>query len=189
MKNVSITAIVCGGLLMAPAFAAKPQIQWDQDFDFSQIESFQWQPSAGESLASSEPFLHEHIQNAIEYQLTSTGLREVESGADVIVTYYGSTETNYSLQSDSYGYSFGAYGGAGWGRYGYGMAGPVSTTTRVTEYETGTLVVDIVDARDQQLIWRGVASDISISDNAAKLQKRIDQAIEKMAKQSSKLRL
>lgn len=174
--------------LAVPAWAAKPQIQWDPAYDFSQVQTFSWKPSAGQSLAESNPFLHEHIINAIEYQLSANGLREVDSSADVVVTYYGSTETNYTLQSDSYGYGFGGYGMGGWGYAGYGFGGPVSTTTRVHSYDRGTLVVDIVDADDDALVWRGSVSDITVTDDVEKQQKAIDKAIERMAKQSAKLR-
>ena len=180
--------ILLGVFVCAPAVAAKPQIQWDQEYDFSKVKTFMWKDTAGESLAQSQPFLHSHIINAIEYQLSNVGWREVDSGADVMVTYYGSTETNYRLQSDSFGYSFGGYGRGGWGYYGYGMAGPVTTTTRVIDYERGTLVVDIVDAASDQLVWRGTVSDISVSDNLDKMKKYIDKAIAQMAKQAQKLR-
>ena len=182
--------LAAGIMLAAPAFAKKPQIQWDQDYDFSSIETFSWMPSAGETLEQSDPFLHGHIINTIEFQLTSNGLTEVASNPDVLVTYYGSTDTEIRLQSDSYGYGWGTYGPA-WGYYGYGgygRVGPVSTTTRVVEYERGTLVVDIIDARNSDLIWRGTVSDISISDNPSKMQKTITKAIARMAKQSQKLR-
>jgi hypothetical protein len=177
-----------GAFAAVPALAAKPQIQWNTDYDFSQVRTFSWKASAGQSLAESDPFLHQHIINAIEYQLTASGLQEVDSNADVVVTYYGSTETNYTLQSDSFGYGFGGYGLGGWGAYGYGMAGPVSTTTRVSSYDRGTLVVDIVDADDEELVWRGTVSDITVSDDVDKQKKAIDKAIERMAKQSAKLR-
>jgi hypothetical protein len=177
-----------GAVVAMPAWAAKPQIQWDPNYDFSQIRTFSWRDTAGQSLAQSNPFLHQHIINALEYQLSATGLREVESNADVEVTYYGSTETNYTLESESYGYGFGAYGRGGWGAYGYGMGGPVSTTTSVHSYERGTLVVDIVDADNDELIWRGTVGDITVSDSVEKQQKAIDKAIKKLAKQSAKLR-
>ena len=76
----------------------------------------------------------------------------------------------------------------GWGYYGYGMGGPVSTTTRVVEYEEGTLVVDIWDADNKELVWRGSASGIMLSEKPEKTQKNVLKAIEAMAKQNAKLR-
>jgi len=191
MKASRLIAIT--GLFAAlPALAAKPQIQWNSDYDFASIDSFAWKDSpAAMSLAQAEPFLHAHIENAIEFELTSSGLTEVESNPDVLVTYYGSTETEVQLQSDSYGYGWGGYGSPGWGYYGYGrgyVGGPISTTTRVVEYERGTLIVDIVDASSSELIWRGAVSDITVTDDPEKMQKNMTKAIQKMVKQSQKLR-
>lgn len=184
-------SVVPIALLATSVFAAsKPQIQWDPDYDFSQVGTFAWQPSAGESLEQSDPFLHEHIINTIEFQLSSHGLTEVDSNPDVLVTYYSSTDTNVRLDSTTFGYGFGGYGRGSWGYYGYGMAGPTvaSTSTRVVEYERGTLVVDIIDPELDELVWRGTVSDIVISDNPQKMQKNVTKAIEKMAKQADKLR-
>ena len=66
------------------------------------------------------------------------------------------------------------------------MAGPVSTTTRVVEYEEGTLVVDLWDAAERELVWRGTVSRV-FSDNLQKAEKQVVKAIQKMAKQGRKL--
>jgi len=177
-------------LIVAPAFAAKPQIQWNPDYDFSTIKTFQWRDPPGDSLAKSNPFLHSHIVNAIEYQLTQNDLTEVTANPDVYVTYAASTEKDIRLDSTSFGYGFGGYGMGHWGMYGYhvsGPIGPVQTTTRVVEVERGTLVVDIVAASSNELIWRGTASGITVSDDPAKMRRNVEKAIVAMAKQARKL--
>lgn len=186
--TLRMTLTLLAIILSAPALAAKPQIQWDPAYDFAAVGTFQWQTPPESSLADSDPFLHSRIVNAIEYELTQYGLTEVQADPDVFVTYHASTETNVRLQSTSVGYGFGGYGTRGWGYYGYGMGGPVVTDTRVTEVERGTLVVDVWAASNDQLVWRGSAADISISDNPSKTQRNIVKAIERMAKQYRKLR-
>lgn len=174
--------------IAAPCLAAKPQIQWDPNYDFGTLETFQWSETPEVSIQSSDPFLHEHIINAIEFQLTSHGLREVDSDADVRVTYHMSIDSDVRLQSTSVGYGFGNYGMGSWGYYGYGMGGPVYTDTRVVEINRGTLMVDIWDDASNELIWRGQVQDISVSDNPEKFQRNVEKAIKKMAKQADKLR-
>ncbi|MGW8368364.1 MAG: DUF4136 domain-containing protein [Gammaproteobacteria bacterium] len=170
------------------AHAAKPQIQWNPDYDFMGARTFQWLDADEASLAQSDPFLHSRIRNAIEYQLTEKGMTEVQSNPDVYVTYHASMQSSTRLQSDSFGYGVGGYGMGGWGYYGYGGAGPVSTTTRVIEVQSGTLLIDIVDATSNELVWRGVADGINISNDPEKMQKNAVKAIEKMAKQYDKLK-
>ena len=186
--NAGRMAVLAGALIASTAFAAKPQVQWNASFDFSAIDSFAWKNSpAAVSLEQSDPFLHSHIVNTIEFELTNRGLTETDSNPDVLVTYYGTVESEIQLQSDSYGYGWGAYGSPGWNYYGYGRSRPVTTTTRVVEYETGTLVIDIIDAASNTLIWRGSASGISVTNDAARMRKNITKAIGRIVKQSQKL--
>jgi len=176
------------------AFAAKPQIQWNEAYDFSSIKTFQWQDHAGETLKQYDPFLHGHIVNTIEFELTTRGLTEVTENPDVYVNYTSSAQRDVRLESEAYGYTFGAYGyGAAWGRYGYGFGvpvplGPVQTDTRVIEIKRGTLVVDIWDASSKELVWRGTAADITVSEDPAKNQRSAEKAIAAMAKQTQRLR-
>jgi hypothetical protein len=185
------TMVLLAALAIAPAaFAAKPNIQWNKDYDFSHIKTYAWQDPTAPSLAQSNPFMHKFIQDEIEKRLTASGLMKAAVGTapDILVTYHGSVMNNVQLQSDSFGYGFGGYGMGGWGMYGYGAAGPVSTTTRVVEYLEGTLIVDIIDPMKKELIWRGSSTPILISDSNDKTQKNISKALDAMVKQNSKLR-
>ena len=185
MRTQAVTVLLAG-LIALPAYAAKPQIQWNDQYDFDAIETFQWQATPESSLEERNPFMHSRIVAAVEYEITSGGLTEVQIDPDVYITYHASSESRVRLESDSYGYGFGGYGRGGWGYYGYGMSGPISTTTRVVEYEEGTLVVDIWDASERELVWRGTVSQV-FSDNPQKAEKQVVKAIQKMAKQGRKL--
>ena len=142
----AVAAVVYPVLLSASALAAKPQIQWDPEYDFSTVGTFAWREPPEASLADSDPFLHSRIINAINYELAEYGLTEVGSGPDVYIAYDSSTETDVRITSTSVGYSFGSYGMGGWGYYGYGFGGPIATTSCATEVERGSLMVDVVDA-------------------------------------------
>ena len=47
---------------------------------------------------------------------------------------------------------------SGWG-YGYGWYGGGMETSTVSEIPVGTLVVDLVDGKKKDMVWRGIASD------------------------------
>jgi Domain of unknown function (DUF4136) len=187
MNGKSLAAGLVLGSLTLSAYAEKPQIQWNNNYDFGAVDTFQWQDTPQTSLEGQNPFMHSLIKNTIQSELATSGLTEVESSPDVYVNYHASTQTDIQLQSDSYGYGMGAYGMGTWGGY-YGMRpiGPVSTTTRVVEYLKGTLVVDIWDAATKELVWRGQVTD-SLPDNPQKAEKTVVKAIEKLAAQGRKL--
>jgi len=179
--------LALGALATSPAFAQKPQIQWDKDYDFSKVKTFKWQQPSSPSLAESNPIMHKFIESAIETELQKAGLMETTDDPDVYVTYHGSVDTEVQLRSTSFGYGVGGYGMGGWGMSGVSM-GNTHTTTREVQTKKGTLVVDIVDPKEKQLVWRGTASGILISDSQEKTQKAVGNAIQDMAKQNRKLR-
>src|SRR5262245_18806626 len=184
MNGKTLAAALFLATVAFSAQAQKPQIQWNNNYDFDAVQTFAWQDTQDTSLEEQNPFMHSLIKNTIEAELATSGLTEVEANPDVYVNYHASTSTDTQLRSDSYGYGFGGYGMGTWGYYG--MAGPVSTTTRVVEISKGTLVVDIWDAAKKELIWRGEVSD-TIPDNPQKAEKLVVKAIGKMAAQGRKL--
>jgi hypothetical protein len=185
MNGKSSAAAVVLSALAFSAQAQKPQIQWNNNYDFDAVQTFAWQDTPETSLEDRNPFMHSLIKNTIEAELATSGLTEVEANPDIWVNYHASTSTDVQLRTDSYGYTMGGYGMAGWGYYGM-AAGPVSSTTRVVEYTRGTLVVDIWDAGSKELVWRGTVSD-TLPDNVQKAEKLVVRAIGKMADQGRKL--
>ena len=183
-KTIRLAAAPLLALAALPALAQKPQIQWNDEYDFDAVETFQWQAIDEAQMGTSNPFMHSLIKNLLEQQLASSGLTEAATNPDVYITYYGNTETEIELRTDSYGYSYGGYGMGGWGYYGYG--GPVSTTTRQVEIQTGTLVVDIWDAATMELVWRGMVSDTMPSDQD-KAERMVTKAIDKLIDEGREL--
>ncbi len=178
-------AIIVSALAVTAAHAKKPQIQWNEEYDFAAVETFQWQTTLGTSLASVNPFMHSRVVATIEYELTDW-LTEVSSDPDVYVTYHTSSQDKVRLQTNSWGYGFGGYGRGRWDYYGYGFGGPVYSTTTVHEYEQGTLVVDIWDAASQELVWRGTVTRV-FSQNVEKAERQVVKAIHRMAKRGRQL--
>lgn len=185
MNGKSLAAALVLGTIAFSAQAQKPQIQWNNNYNFDAVNTFAWQDTPDTSLEERNPFMHSLIKNSIEAELATSGLTEVDANPDVWVNYHASTTTDVQLRTDSYGYSYGGYGMAGWGYYGM-AAGPVSSTTRVVEYTRGTLIVDIWDAKSKELVWRGTVSD-TLPDNVQKAEKLVVKAIGKMADQGRKL--
>ena len=185
MNAKSLAAALILSTLALSAQAQKPQIQWNNNYNFDAVDTFAWQDTPETSLEGRNPFMHSLIKNTIEAELATSGLTEVDGNPDVWVNYHASTTTEVQLRTDSYGYSFGGYGMAGWGYYGM-AAGPVSSTTRAIEYEKGTLVVDIWDAASKELVWRAQVTD-TLPDNVQKAEKLVVRSINKMAEQGRKL--
>ena len=158
--------------LTSPVLALTVNVDYDKDADFSNIKTFAWV----EGTYAPNPLVHQRIVNAIKYHLSMSGLTETDENPDVLVTYHGSTKEELSIDTTHFDYYY-AGGRAGW--YRGGSYGSLGSSTTVTTYTVGTLVVDIWIAESKKLIWRAEAS-ATVTSNAAKNEKKINKAAQKM---------
>jgi hypothetical protein len=91
-----------------------------------------------------------------------------------------------SVDTSHFGYGYPSSWAWGYGGYGYGGMGTSTSTVRT--YETGTLVVDVWDAKTNQLVWRGTVTEIMLTPNATKMEKRIDKALKKLVNKWEKIK-
>jgi hypothetical protein len=113
----------------------------------------------------------DRIKSAVNAVLASKGWTEVPSGPDAAVV---AIETTYNQQTlDTFYDGF----GGGWGWRGFGGFGDATTTSET--YKIGSLVVDIFDANNKKLLWRGSASD-TLSNNSGTNIKNIGKSVNKM---------
>jgi len=175
---MSFRTLVMAALLLlmaAPAFAQKVYVGHDPNYDIDGIETFAWSKTLETSVEASDPLLHSHIVNSIEHYLSMGGIREVESDPDVRVTYHTSTTDSLILNVSYFGYGY----PVGWGWAGYYAAIP---TVTAGSFETGTLVIDVWDAQTEEMVWRGIATNITVYDNPQKMLKKADAALSKIVK-------
>ena len=66
-------------------------------------------------------------------------------------------------------------------RYGGYYGGVSTSTTTVSTWQIGTLVIDAWDGESKDLIWRGTAEE-TISPNPQKMEKKINKAVAKLFK-------
>jgi len=182
VRRLAIVALLV--VFAAPAAAQKVYIDYDKDYDFKKVKTFGWAEQSETSLEKTYPLVHSRIVNSIEHHLTQGGLIETDQNPDVYVTYHTNSKEELQLNTSSYGYGYpgGWYTSPYWGG-GWGMSG---ATTTVTSYTRGTLIIDIWDAHEKKMIWRGSMERV-ISDNPDKLGKQIEKALQKMVKKWQKM--
>ena len=153
-KTLWIVAALAALLMQGCATGAQVRVDFDPKTDFQALRSYAWAPmTADEQQQKSRNSLtHERIQSAVDAHLAARGYKKVaEAQADFLVTHSvtveSRTQVNETRMSVGYGRD-GAHGGVG---VGYGI--PVDTT--VYQYKVGTLVIDVIDAKQKRLVWRG----------------------------------
>jgi len=167
MKRI-FALVVLGLLVSSAAVGQKTNIDWDRQANFSQYHTYMWQKSPHPAKG----FWDQRIVDAVDQQLQAKGLTKVDSNPDVWVVYSNSIHEQKELVGT--GYNYGPY----WG-WGGGWGTPTVYNTWVTK--EGTLVVEISDAKEKYLLWRGSAID-SISDNSNKNINTLDKAVAKLFK-------
>jgi hypothetical protein len=147
---------------------------YDQAANFSSYKTYAWK--------NVEPMqnqiVEDRIHASIDRTLASKGLTKVESNPDLWVVTHARLSKETQINTYNTGWGYGGWGGYGWGAWGGGAG--MSTST-VNEIPVGNLVVDLVDARKSQMVWRGQASKtLDPGASPETKQKNIDEAITKM---------
>ena len=135
-------------LLALGCSSLRVNVDYDPNEDFSAYRTFTWFPreqrAQGDYRADS-PLVDARIRKAVERELAARGYRKVEDrNPDFFVAFFLSVEDKIDVYTVNRGY---------YDYWGYGVMLP---ETRVSQYEEGTLVIDIADARKKQLTWRGI---------------------------------
>ena len=165
----------------------------DNKIDFSNFKTYHWH-GRNEYNASSlkylDPIMDKRIRDAINAQFLSQHYTKLAADAgkvDFLVNYSIVVDDRVDIRTyNNYnglypGYSYrGRYGYYG---RGYGTAYNTGPETQATHYKQGTLIIDILDPKTDQLIWRGSAdgrlpkgSDKNKSDKLA--QKYVNKILE-----------
>jgi hypothetical protein len=163
MRNRSFVGLVLGSFLLTVcAVAQKVQTDYDHHANFGDYHTYHW-----EKVHTSDPLWQDRIKDAVDKELQAKGWERTNSGADVALAAIGASHNQREYQTFYDGFG-------GWRWRGFGGA-----TTTVTNYQVGTLVLDMYDSKDKKLIWRGSATD-TLSDKPEKNEDKLEKSVRKM---------
>jgi hypothetical protein len=168
MTKRLFAAVVLCFLLSTVAFAQKINIDWDRTANFSNFHTYMWEKSPHPAKG----FWDQRIMDAVDKELQAKGLTKVDSNPDMWVVYSNSIHDQKQVVGTGYGF------GPGWG-WGWWGGGPNQVTYNTYVTKQGTLVVELADAKDKQLLWRGSAVN-TISDNSNKNINNLNKAVTKL---------
>jgi len=166
-------------LALGAAWAQDVRYNFDKKTDFSKFKTYKWVTIKDAQTVNG--IVDKNIKEAVDTQLAMKGLTKTEGdSADVLVAYQPAVgqEKEFSSYNSSWGYGPGWYGG-GW----YG--GPTSgwTSGQTSTIYIGQVAVDMYDASNKDLVWRGVASkQLDPKAKPEKQQKNLTKAMTKLFK-------
>ena len=168
----------CSGLKVVSD--VDPTVNWS---DYKTFEYYGWAQESDKILTR---FDRDRIENAFGQEFEKRGLEYVEEGGDMIVVLFVVVEQKTETMASTS--SMGGYGGYYGGYYGYGpgygwdpgWGGGMSTTTiQEYDYEVGTLVVDVFDAKEEKLIWEGIGTK-TVDEDPQTRDKNIPKSVQKI---------
>jgi uncharacterized protein DUF4136 len=143
--------------------------------DFTQYQTFEWGPAdalpTGDPRLDRDPFFQDHVQGAIEKGLATRGFARVSDGPpDLLIHYHANISRRIDINrlDRERGYCYDDACGV-----------------RTVEREAGTLVLDVIDARTNRLVWRGWAQH-SVADmlrDRDRMEQKINDAVARMLEQ------
>lgn len=164
-----ITAVAVAGLAGCASMNVSSHIE--RGVNFSQYVTYDWGPPdnlpVGDPRLDNNPFFNDYLQGAIEKKMAAKGFeRAAGKETDLLIHYHASVNQRLDVYraDQQYGYCYG------------------DCEPQVVDFEQGTLVIDIVDAKTKKVVWRGWAQDTmtGVIDNQERLQKQVDEGVTKM---------
>lgn len=142
--GVFLCAVSCSQILVTH--------DYDRDMNFTGFKTYGWH--AIERSIEMNDLVINRVKEAVASELQLKGFRQVQENPDLLVNIHIVTRQKISI--NDWGYPTGGYWRRGYGYdFGYGYGGVSSRT-----YEEGTLMIDMIDAAGNNLVWRGTATDI-----------------------------
>lgn len=154
---------------------------WDKKVDFNQFKTYSLYPWDRQNDQVINDYDKQTIITAIKGEMEKRGYTFMEDKGELVVSAFVIVEDKTSYQAYSNHYAGWAGYGGGWGYaggvgfYGYG---PVNTSTVIygTDYEQGTLIIDIFNFKDKRLVWQGIGTG-EITNDLDKRDRRLPETI------------
>lgn len=159
--------LILGAVMMLVSACTTVTTDVDKQADFSAYITFDF----GAQAETPTSIDGRRIEQGLAEQLEDKGLIKVNSGGDLYVHHdiVEESELVSSGSSVSFGY--------GWNSFGVITSSP----ERYKERKYGKLVVELVDAKANQVVWKGVSSrKLSESMSSEKRESLIEEEIAKM---------
>lgn len=167
-------------VLLAGCSSYSLKYDFDPAANFFGYKSFEWYASSkrGQGRKADEhPLTDKRVRLAVEQQLQAKGYRlDANIEPDFLIAYYPVYQTRRTRTHTSVG-----LGGGGWRRpWGYGV-GTRFGTTQTRTYKEGTIVLEIVDSKSNQLVWQASAEGaLTNLDDPQEAQEQISRAVRDM---------
>ena len=162
-------------LLMAGC-ASGPDVRGDFDpaADFGRFRTFGFVEQAGTDAGDTRSITTTLLQNAAAREMESRGYVRSDT-PDLVINFHGRLEERVDIQSRPAPTMGPTWGYRGWAGSPWGGWGGTEVTTR--RYNVGTLVIDLVDLQQRQMVFQGSVQDTVTRQMQQNREQTINEAV------------
>ncbi|MFW6340032.1 MAG: DUF4136 domain-containing protein [Wenzhouxiangella sp.] len=148
--------------------------------DLSRYQRFAFVEPLGTDRAGYASIVSQQLTFSTRRELELRGLEFVDQAAqaDLLVNFFGHLDEQIRTRQVAdpfYGPSFYNF------RYGFYNPWPsYSISTEVQQFSEGTLVIDLIDARTNQMVWEGTARNEVSEKSRREAASRLDDAVKRI---------
>ncbi len=128
---------------------------YDHEVNFKSLKTFGWLPAAADDASKDKvrnAILEKRFKRALEAEMTGKGFVFNEDAPDMFVSF----QVLASQKEDVHYRYYGRFDSGFYNRgYGWGVGFPLYEDRYTYDYLEATIVVDIINAKNRDLIWRG----------------------------------
>lgn len=146
MKFIAGIAVLAAATLLSACNPTYVDHDYDTDADFSAYKTFDWMPqetmSEGKPQATQMSSLMEtRIKRAVHDGMVGKGLAQAAADPDLLLAYHVGVDNITEIRRTGYGYGF-------------------ENNVRTDHFQEGTFILDMIDAKTNKLVWRGIAEGV-----------------------------
>ena len=168
---VLILTMLLGTLCVS---AQKVSVGADPAVDLTKYKTYTW----SKGVTSTNPLISEMVVSQVDMQLASKGLKKVDTDPELTLVVFGSTDSDMHVSNPSWAPSLNS------------LTTGVAVGSQSWLITRGTLVVDMLDTKTKNSVWRGQATETldrgptgDKARDAKTVEKPIKNAVKKMFKQ------
>lgn len=170
--SVGLSIVMTASLLFASCAPVRVNSYVGRDLDLRRYHTYAWAPpdsfSTGDPRLDNNTFFIERVQRAVDGHLREKGFEPAVSGQpDFVVHYHARVEQRLDSRE-----------------FRPGEPRCEAVECRPFVYDAGTLLIDLVDPRSNQLLWRGWAERglEGVIDDQTWMDATVDDAVTRIMK-------
>ena len=190
MKRIGHALVALAMVLSSgcAAYKMNANAQYHESTDFSGLRDYSWVANQKDD-GSADPrinfkFVEPRLRTAVEEELDSKGYAKASNNPDFMLSFYVSRQDRQRVNRDT---ETGDGPGAGLKYMDPALEGGWTysgSETYVHEFSVGTLILDVMDTKSKQLVWRGTAqAQFNPEISFEQKEKKIDQVVQKLLAQ------